>query len=131
MVWVVRRLIIPFAVGSVISTTLLLLWTIWGTNTEVSLGFHDLAFAALLVLPFQAVGLGLFVPIALLLGDMSLQRPVYAALLAAVGAALGTVAVLPISDRIYLLELTLPAACGAISALVWFAFNRDAIKRPG
>jgi hypothetical protein len=95
----------------------------------MSLGLHDFAHAALLILPFQAVGLGLLVPIALLLCNLSLPRPAYPMLLAVVGAALGTVVVLPISDWPYLLELTLPATCGALSALVWLAFNRDAIKR--
>jgi hypothetical protein len=129
MVWIVRRLLVPFALGSVVCTILLLVWAIWGSDTEVSIGLHGFAFAALVILPFQAVGLALLVPIALLLCDLSLPRPVYPILLAVVGAALGTVVVLPISERPHFLELILPATCGAVSALVWFAFNRDAIKR--
>lgn len=97
----------------------------------MGLGLRDFAFAALLILPFQAVGLGLLVPIALLVCDLSLPRPLYPILLAVIEAALGTVVVLPISDRPYLLELALSATCGALSALVWFAFNRDAIKQSG
>ena len=129
MIWMVRRLLVPFALGSVVCTILLLVWGIWVSDTEVSIGLHDLAFAALLILPFQAVGLGLFVPIVLLLCDLELSRPIYPILLAVVGAALGMVVVLPFSERLYFLELTLPATCGAFSALVWFAFNRDAIKQ--
>lgn len=89
MIWVVRRLLIPFAMGSVVSTMLLVIWIAWRTDTEAGLALNDLAFAALLVLPFQAVGLALLVPIALLLGDLALPRPVFPAILAAVGAALG------------------------------------------
>ena len=129
MVWVVRRLLVPFAVGSVVCTIFLFIWAILGSDTEVSVGLHDLAFAALLILPFQAAGLVLLVPIALLLCDLSLPRPIYPVLLAAVGAALGTVVVLPISDRPYFVDFILSATCGASSALVWFVFNRDAIKR--
>lgn len=129
MVWAVRRLLVPFAVGGFVSTVLLLVWANWGGDTGVGVGLHDLALAALFILPFQTAGLALLVPIALLLCGLSLPKPVYPMLLAFVGAALGTVVVLPISDRPQLLELTLPAICGASSALVWFAFNRDVIKR--
>jgi hypothetical protein len=129
MTWILRRVLVPFVVGSVVCAVLLLAWAIWGSDTEVSLGIHDYALAALLVLPFQAIGLCMLVPIALFLGDLSLPRLVYPMLLSVVGAALGTVVILPISDSPYFLELTLPATCGALSALVWFAFNRDAIKR--
>jgi hypothetical protein len=129
MAWVVRRLLIPFAVGSVVCTFLLLGWAIWGTDTEVTLGVRDFALAALFVAPFLAVGLGMLVPIALLLRDLPLPRLLYPLLLAAIGALLGAVVVLPISNQPYFLELSLPAACGALSALVWFAFNRDAIRR--
>jgi hypothetical protein len=129
MTWVVRRLLIPFAVGSMVCTTLLLVWAISGSGTGAGVGLHDLVLAALFILPFEAVGLVLLVPIALLLCDLSLPRHVLPLLLAVVGAALGIVVVLPISDRPYLMELTLPATCGALSALVWFGFNRDANRR--
>jgi hypothetical protein len=128
MVWMTRRLLIPFAVGSVVCTIFLLIVALSGTDTEVSLGLHDLALAGLFVLPFQAVGLALLVPIALLLCGLSLPRPAYPILLAIVGAALGAAIVLPISDR-PLPGLGLPSACGALSGLIWFAFNRDAVKR--
>jgi len=127
--WVFRRLLIPFAVGSVLCTALLLVWVISGSDTGAGVGLHDLVLAALFILPFEAVGLVLLVPIALLLCDLSLPRHVLPLLLAVVGAALGIVVVLPISDRPYLMEFTLPATCGALSALVWFAFNRDANRR--
>ena len=129
MAWVIRRFLAPFAVGSVFCTVLLLAWVVWGSDAQGSLGLHDFAFGAFLILPFQAIGLGLLLPIALLLCNIPLPRPVYPMLLALVGAALGAVVVLPISGRPDFLELTLPAICGALSALVWFAFNRDAIKR--
>jgi hypothetical protein len=129
MVWAVRRVLIPFAVNGVVGIVLLLAWTIWGSDTEVRVGLHDFALATLFVLPFQAVGLALLVPIALLLCDLSLPKGVYPTLLAVVGAAVGMVVVLPISDRPHFLDFTLPATCGALSALVWFAFNQDAIKR--
>lgn len=129
MAWVVRRLLIPFALGSAICTTLLLVWLTWGSDTEVGVGLNDVAIAAFVVLPFQGIGLGLLVPIALLVCDLSLPRPVYPVFLAIIGAMIGTIVVLPITERPYLLELTLPAACGTLSALVWFAFNRDAIRQ--
>jgi hypothetical protein len=129
MPWLVRRFLVPFALGSLACTILLLVWAIWSSDTEVSLHLHDFALAALFVLPFEAVGLALLVPIALLLGGLSLPTPFYPLLLAVLGSALGTLVVLPISDRPYFLELTLPASCGALSALIWFAFNRDAINR--
>lgn len=116
-------------VGSAVCIVLLLIWAIWVSETEVSFGTHDFLFTALLILPFQAIGLCLLIPIALLLCDLSLPRPVYPMLLALIGALLGPVVILPVSDRLYFLDLTLPATCGALSALVWFAFNRDAIKR--
>jgi peptidoglycan/LPS O-acetylase OafA/YrhL len=129
MVWVLRRVLIPFAAGGVVGIALLLAWTVWGSDTEVSVGLHDLALAALFVLPFQAAGLAILVPIALFLCDLPLPRPLYPALLAVVGAAFGIAVVLPISDRPHFLDFTLPATCGALSALVWFAFNQDAMKR--
>jgi hypothetical protein len=129
MGWAIRRVLVPFAVGGVVDIFFLLAWTIWGSDTEVSVGLHDLTLAALFVLPFQAVGLVLLVPIALLLCDLSLPKPIYPTLLAVVGAALGIVVVLPITDRPHFLDFTLPATCGALSALVWFGFNQDAIKR--
>ena len=130
MVWIARRLVAPFAVGSIICIFLLLVWASRASDAKASLSLHDVALAGLFVLPFQVVGLLLLVPIALLLCGLTLPRPAYPMLLAIVGAALGAVVVLPISDRPSLLELSLPAACGALSALVWFAFNRDAIQRP-
>jgi len=129
MIWTLRRVLVPFAIGGGVGIALLLVWTIWGSDAEVSVGVHDLALAALFVLPFEAVGLALLVPIALLLGGLSLPTPFCPLLLAILGSALGTLVVLPISDRPYFLELTLPASCGALSALIWFAFNRDAINR--
>ncbi len=129
MIWIVRRLLVPFAVGSAVSIVLLLIWALWMDDSGVSFRIHDFALAAGFVLPFQLVGFALLVPIALLLCNLPLPKSAYPALLATVGAALGITVVLPISDEPNFLDLTLLATCGALSALVWFAFNRDAIKR--
>jgi hypothetical protein len=128
MIWVVRRLLVLFAASSAVCMIIVLVAATWLSESSSSLAAHDFTLAALFVLPFQAVGFAMLVPTALLLSGLSLPRPVYPMLLALVGAALGTVLVLPFSDAPSLLDLTLPATCGALSALVWFAFNRNAIR---
>jgi hypothetical protein len=128
MVWVIRRLIVPFAVGSVVCTAFLLIWVNWGADAEVIFRLNDLLVAVLFILPLEAVGLALLVPVALLICHLSLPRKAYPVLIAVTGAVLGIV-LMPLSFEPYLLEFTLPATCGALSALVWFAFNQDAIKR--
>jgi len=127
--WIVQRIILPFVAGAAVGIGLLLVWLIANTDTTTGFVLRDFALIALLVLPFQAVGLVLLVPIALLLCSLSFPKPVYPALVVLVGAALGVVVMLPISDGSNLLDFTLPATCGAISAIIWFLLNRDAIKQ--
>jgi hypothetical protein len=128
MVWLGRRFLVPFAVGSAVCAILLLVWTIFPSDTEVRINLQDFAFTVLLILPFQVAGLCLFVPVALLLSDLSLPKPIYPILLVVVGAILGSVVVLPVSERPYFLDVTLAASCGALSAVIWLAFNRDVVK---
>lgn len=127
MGWVLRRLLLPFAVGSVICASLLLIWGIWSADAKAPLSPYDIAFVTLLVMPYQAVGVGLLAPMALLLCDLELPRPMYPIILGVIGSVLGLIVTLPITDRPDLPEFILPATCGALSALVWLAFNRNAI----
>lgn len=132
MKWLFRRLFGPFAVGSLVCILLLLAWTKVAAGTRVAIGFPETALASLFILPFEAIGLALLLPIGLGLRNMLLPRRVKWLLLVIIGAMLGIVVVLPIIDfnnMPALLELALPAACGALSAGVWFAFNRDLARR--
>jgi hypothetical protein len=126
--WIFRRILLPFVVGAAACIGLLLVWLILNTDTTMGVGLRDLALIALFVLPFQVIGLALLVPSALLLCSLSFPKPVYPAVLVLVGAALGVVVTLPISDRPHPLEFILPAICGAMSAMIWFLLNRDTIK---
>ena len=129
MSWVVRRLLVGFAVGNVVCTILLLVWTVPGSDAAVSVGLRDLAFAGLVILPFQAVGLGVLFQSPCLYVTCRFQGRLIRCFWRSWERRCGTVVVLPISESPYFLELTLPATCGALSALVSFAFNRDAIKQ--
>lgn len=115
MNWTLRRIVGPLALSTVLGTVALLVWTVWGRDVGGDFGLGGLAFLALLVFPFQIVGLALLLLVALLLCGMSLPRPAYGVLLPIVGALLGIAVVLPISERAPLLDFALPAACGAIS----------------
>ena len=130
MAWVIRRIALPFVVGSALCIILLLALVFWTGDAGLSLRLHDLELVALFVVLFQAAGLALFVPTALLLVRSSIQGPKYLILLALLGAVLGIVVMLPImSAGRRLIDLSLPAGCGALSALVWFAFNQNANTR--
>jgi hypothetical protein len=76
---------------------------------------------------FEAIGLVLFVPIALFLSDR-LPRDRFLPVILLIGAAIGAVVSLPISQP-NLRDLTLPMLCGAASALVWFVINRRQLGR--
>lgn len=128
MLWIVRRLIAPFALGSLVCILLLVICAIWSSQTHESFGPGDFAMFALFVLPFEVIGFCLLVPIALFVCNLSFPRPVYPMLLAAVGAIIGVVVVLPIADDAPPLDFALPTACGMVSAMIWFACNQDAIK---
>lgn len=127
--WIVRRIIFPFVAGEAVGIGLLLVWLVLNNGTIMGLNLRELALVAIFVLPFQAVGMALLVPIALLICSLSFPKPAYPPLLVLVGAALGVVVTLPISDRPHLLEFTLPAICGAMSAMIWFLLNQDIIKQ--
>ncbi|URD60708.1 hypothetical protein M8312_13160 [Sphingomonas sp. KRR8] len=129
MNWTLRRIVGPLALGTVLGTVALLVWTMWGRDVGGDFRLDGLAVLVLFVFPFQIVGLALLLPVALLLCDMALPRPLYGVLLPMVGALLGVAVVLPIVDRAPLLDSALPAACGAMSSIAWLAFNRDAIRR--
>ena len=128
MIWLLRRLLGPFVIGSIVCATLLLLWT-WTTEIEASARLPDAALAFLFMLPFQAVGLILLLPLALALGNRTLRVRFYPVLLALIGSVLGVVVVLPIMDAPSFLEIALAATCGAVSAIVWFVINLD-VARP-
>jgi hypothetical protein len=129
MSWAIRRLFGPFAAGTVVCTVFLLVWVNWGAGAEASFRLNDVEVAALFILPLEAVGLAMLVPVALLICHLSLPRKAYPILITVTGAMLGMMMMMPLSDTPYLLEFALPVTCGALSGLVWFAFNLDAIKQ--
>jgi hypothetical protein len=129
MTWLVRRLLVPLVVGSILCSALLLFWMVAGSDTGATIRLSDAAFAALLVLPSEAIGLIILLPIALALCSRSVPQAALALLLAIVGSCIGAALAMPISDAPSLQDFALPAACGSISALVWFALNRDVTRR--
>lgn len=124
--WLWRRLLYPFVVASIVCTALLLALVFASEGATPT--FSDLKLAALMVLPFEALGLILLLPIALALRSQSLPRDVYAALVVLIGPAIGVAIVLPLSDGSPIQAFTLPAAFGAVSASIWLALNREAIR---
>jgi NAD/NADP transhydrogenase beta subunit len=126
MIWVWRRLVLPFLVGGTVCTVILLLIVMGSEAARPT--FADLKLAALLVLPFEALGLILLVPIALALRNQSLPRWMLATLVVLIGSALGVVIVLPISDGTPIQAFSLPATLGAASAAIWFALNREVMR---
>jgi hypothetical protein len=107
---------------------LLLVWTTVAADTETPFRLSDAALFSLFILPFEAIGLIILLPIALVICDRSGSRLLCSVLLVIVGSAIGVGVVLPITSTTTVLELSLPAACGAANALIWFAINRDAVR---
>mgnify|MGYP007100029306 FL=1 len=128
MPWLLRRVLAPFITSSIVCTVLLLVWTTVAADTETPLRLSDAALASLFILPFEAIGLIILLPIALVICDRSGSRLLCSVLLVIVGSAIGVGVVLPIASTTTVLELSLPAACGAANALIWFAINRDAVR---
>lgn len=127
--WFVRRLLAPFVLGTVVCAAFFLIWvavTIDGTWHPTS---RDIVDATVIIFPFEAVGLILLVPIAFLLFRSNLRPPLQVVLLIAVGSAVGALVAGPLFSGLSLLQFSLPATCGALSALVWTALNRDLIRR--
>jgi hypothetical protein len=84
------------------------------------------------IIVFEGLGLMLLVPIALALGLLShsIVKPAYPLLVGVLGSAIGVILVLPISVGAPTFpDILLPVTCGAISALIWLAFNRDVVRR--
>jgi len=128
MTWLVRRLLAPFLVGSAVCIALLFVQAVPMVTRPVDL--FDLKLAGLIVVPFEAIGLIMLLPIALALRHRSLSHRFYLVLLAGIGAAISIVVVMPIAEGIpSSTNLLLAMTCGAASALVWFVFNRDAAPR--
>jgi hypothetical protein len=130
MVWFLRRFVAPFALGTIICAALFLIWGAYTFDGASSIKSNDVVLAILFVAPFEAMGLILLLPIALALCHLAFPRPIVLVFLAALGSILGVVVLWPMSDRPGSFEL-LPAACGALSALAWIAFNQDALRRLG
>jgi hypothetical protein len=129
MIWPIKRLIIPLVLNTMICVVMLQVWIALETEGwPPSIRASDFAVFMFLLLPFEALGLVLLLPIALFVCDLSLPRLLYPTLLMVAGGALGVVVVLPTSERPFGPDLVLPATCGATSALIWIALNRDAIK---
>jgi hypothetical protein len=94
------------------------------TQAATSLTFRDIELAFLFIAPFEAAGLLLLLPIALVIGDTPLPRTAAIAIVTAVGSLIGVALALPIGERGLSLDFALPAVCGGVSAIIWMATNR-------
>lgn len=92
-----------------------------------ALHISDVAHVWPFILLFEAVGVALLLPLGLALLRRPLPTLLYPFLLAIAGSAIGALLMVPISIGGVGLP-TLPMACGALSALVWLAFNRAPIR---
>lgn len=128
VVWLFRRLLIPFALGTIVCAAIFIVWALAATESQANVTLRDIFFATYFIMPFEALGLLLLLPIALVIGDR-LPWPLSVLLLVLIGALLGVALVLPISEAPTLLDFALPATCGAVSALIWFLVNRDVGRR--
>lgn len=125
MSWLLRRLLLPFILGSIVCTTLLLVWELPGSEIPQMLGSPaELWFVAVFPVLFQVIGLAVVVPAARILRQFSLRTSVSAVVLTVLGSAIWVLVALPIDERLTLPEF---AALGAVSALIWLALNRDAV----
>jgi hypothetical protein len=129
MIWLLRRLLGSLLVATAICTALVFAWVLPTLNTGPALTFSDVAMGYFIMLPFAVVGMILLLPIALALRSLALPEWIHPLLIIVVGAALGIVVVFPIGNGPPLQDFTLATACGAASALVWLAFNRDRANR--
>lgn len=123
MSWAIRRLLLPLLIGGIFCTTFLygLLW--WAGSAVGTFRLHDFAIIGLVVALFEAVGLSLLIPIALLVGRLSLPSAAYPIIIILAGTMLGTALMLPLSDPPFQ-DAELFATCGGVSAAIWFLFNR-------
>jgi hypothetical protein len=130
MHWLFRRILMPVCLGTMVGAVLLVIFIYTGPDKPEGI-FHWSFFVmtALLVAPFEASGLVLFLPIALLLCDIPMPRFLRIILITVTGSILGTIVTLPITDGPITIHLVLSAFCGAASSVIWYALNSDAVTR--
>jgi len=115
-------------VGSFACAALLILFIITMADTPQSLRLEDLWVTVALILPFEALGLILLLPIALFVCKQSLPFALTAAAVTLVGAGIGPAIGLPLSNAPMHQDLALPATFGALSAAIWLSLNGDAVQ---
>lgn len=127
MTWPLRRFLAPVLAGSIVCTGLLFGWTMVQDLRAPHLA--DTARVWPFMLLFEALGLVLLVPLASVIFKWSPSKLLRPFLFAVVGSVIGVVLILPISvARPTFPEILLPLACGAVSALIWLAFNREPFR---
>jgi hypothetical protein len=130
MHWLFRRILAPFCLGTMVCSVLLIIFPYIGPDKpEGVFHWYDFIMVTLVIALFEAVGLVLLLPVALLLCDVLMPRFLRLSLITATGSILGIIVILPITDGPIAIDLVLPAFCGAASALIWYALNSDATAR--
>jgi hypothetical protein len=124
-----RRFLIPWALGSIAAAALFLGWILVTNDIALRIDLAGMLFALTLAAPFQAVGLILLLLLAALLRRLGTNPRARVAALAISGPLIGMLLVLPMAQVPFpLFDLLLPAACGGVGGLIWLAFNRDMLS---
>jgi hypothetical protein len=128
MDWFLRRFLYPLIVGSVACAAPLILFLAEMAGSPPSLRLEDAWWTLLVILPFEALGLMLLLPIGLLVSKQPLSHLLAVCTVILVGAGIGIAVALPVSNAPMHQDFALSAMFGAVSAAIWLRINRDLLE---
>lgn len=125
---VLRRAVFPFLTSTVLIATALLTWATLSAPAGSIRRWHDIEMAVLWASPFTSLGIFVLNLIAWITDWVPLDRTPRALILLCAGSTIGTLLVLPLTEKPSF-ELFVGTAAGAFCAGIWMVFNPDGLSK--